>query len=155
MEVCGCITAPAPTQMERLNCCQRRDSATASPALAPAGIEAAVREHRPKLVFLTSPNNPDGSIISEGDLRRVLSLPVLVVLDEAYVDFSTQPSRLGWVLDHPNLVVLRTFSKSAALAGATLLFLPCPGAAPVYLLLPAIDWPRLIEQRSWLSSCLH
>jgi len=81
------------------------------------GIEAAVREHKPKLLFLTSPNNPDGSLITEGNLRRMLALPVLVVLDEAYVDFSTEPSRLSWVLDHPNLVVLRTFSKSAALAG--------------------------------------
>lgn len=76
-----------------------------------------MREHKPKLLFLTSPNNPDGSLITEGNLRRMLALPVLVVLDEAYVDFSTEPSRLSWVLDHPNLVVLRTFSKSAALAG--------------------------------------
>ena len=54
----------------------------------------------------------------QGDLLRVLALPVLVVLDEAYVDFSTEPSRLDWVLRHDNLVVLRTFSKSAGLAGA-------------------------------------
>ena len=47
----------------------------------------------------------------------MLALPVLVVLDEAYVDFSTEPSRLDWVLRHDNLVVLRTFSKSAGLAG--------------------------------------
>lgn len=47
----------------------------------------------------------------------MLQLPVLVVLDEAYVDFSTEPSRLDWVLRHDNLVVLRTFSKSAGLAG--------------------------------------
>lgn len=81
------------------------------------GIEAAVREHSPKLVFLTSPNNPDGSIIAQADLERVLALPTLVVLDEAYVDFSTEPSRLDWVLQHDNLVVFRTFSKSAGLAG--------------------------------------
>lgn len=81
------------------------------------GIEAAVREQSPKLVFLTSPNNPDGSIIAQADLERVLALPTLVVLDEAYVDFSTEPSRLDWVLRHDNLVVLRTFSKSAGLAG--------------------------------------
>lgn len=53
----------------------------------------------------------------QADLLRVLALPVLVVLDEAYVDFSTEPSRLDWVLRHDNLVVLRTFSKSAGLAG--------------------------------------
>ena len=154
MEVCGCTSGPAPTQMESLDCCQRRSSATKTPAVAPAGIEAAVKEHGPKLVFLTSPNNPDGSTITEGDLRRVLSLPVLVVLDEAYVDFSTEPSRLGWVLEHTNLVVLRTFSKSAALAGATPPFLSCPGAAPVQLLLPAVDRPRLIGTAFVVESIL-
>ena len=40
-----------------------------------------------------------------------------MVLDEAYIEFSGQPSRLGWPARHDNLVVLRTFSKSAGLAG--------------------------------------
>lgn len=40
-----------------------------------------------------------------------------VVLDEAYIEFSEEASKMGWVADHPNLVVLRTFSKCAALAG--------------------------------------
>jgi histidinol-phosphate aminotransferase len=70
----------------------------------------------PKLLFLTSPNNPDGSVLPDADLRRLLALPVGVVLDEAYVDFHGE-SRLGWVLEHPNLMVLRTFSKRAGLAG--------------------------------------
>ncbi len=74
-------------------------------------------EHKPKIVFLTSPNNPDGSTITDGDLKAVLELPVLVVLDEAYVEFDSAPSRIKWVQKHSNLVVLRTFSKSAALAG--------------------------------------
>ena len=52
------------------------------------GIEAAVAAQRPKLLFLTSPNNPDGSMIAEADLLRLLRLPVLVVLDEAYIEFS-------------------------------------------------------------------
>ena len=67
--------------------------------------------------FLTSPNNPDGSVIAEEDLLAILKLPVLVVLDEAYIEFSEDPSRLRWVVDHPNLVIFRTFSKSAGLAG--------------------------------------
>lgn len=71
---------------------------------------------RPKLVFVTSPNNPDGSVLSDEDLRRLLALPAGVVLDEAYVEFHG-PSRLGWVLEHANLMVLRTFSKRAGLAG--------------------------------------
>ena len=44
-------------------------------------------------------------------------MPVLVVLDEAYIEFSDEPSRLAYVQTVPNLVVFRTFSKSAALAG--------------------------------------
>ncbi|KAI8466057.1 MAG: pyridoxal phosphate-dependent transferase [Monoraphidium minutum] len=82
-----------------------------------AGIRRAVEEHRPKLVFLTSPNNPDGSIISDADLEALLALPALIVLDEAYIEFADEPSRVKWVERYPNLVVLRTFSKCAALAG--------------------------------------
>ena len=73
----------------------------------------AVRKEEPKVVFLTSPNNPDGSVISDDDLLAVLELPVLVVLDEAYQEFTETPSRITWVPKHPNLVVLRTFSKCA------------------------------------------
>lgn len=77
----------------------------------------AVRTHKPKMVFLTSPNNPDGSMIDEAELQQILQLPVLVVLDEAYIEFSDEDTRMPWVTQVPNLVVLRTFSKSAGLAG--------------------------------------
>jgi histidinol-phosphate aminotransferase len=80
-------------------------------------ITAAVLDSRPKLVFLTSPNNPDGSLITEAELLEVLALPVLVVLDEAYIEFSGEGTRMPWVSSVPNLIVLRTFSKSAGLAG--------------------------------------
>jgi histidinol-phosphate aminotransferase len=46
------------------------------------GIQKAVAEHKPKILFLTSPNNPDGSMMSDEDLDVLLQLPVLVVLDE-------------------------------------------------------------------------
>ncbi|KAL4854749.1 Histidinol-phosphate aminotransferase 2 [Chlorella vulgaris] len=81
------------------------------------GVKRAVAEHRPKIVFLTSPNNPDGSVLSSEELLEILALPVLVVLDEAYIEFSEEASKMGWVATHPNLIVLRTFSKCAALAG--------------------------------------
>lgn len=74
----------------------------------------------PKLLFLTSPNNPSGTWLPDDDLRRLLALPLLVVLDEAYVEFATQPSRAGWVLEHDNLIILRTFSKAAGIAGLRL-----------------------------------
>ncbi|MBN1200977.1 MAG: histidinol-phosphate transaminase [Anaerolineae bacterium] len=81
------------------------------------GIERAAAEHRPKLVFLCSPNNPDGSLIPPEMLDRLLALPLVVVLDEAYNEFSGVDSMAPRVPDTPNLVVLRTFSKWAGLAG--------------------------------------
>ena len=69
-----------------------------------------------KILFITSPNNPDGSVLSDACLRQVLQLPLIVVLDEAYIEFAGG-SRADWVLEHENLIVLRTFSKWAGLAG--------------------------------------
>ncbi|XP_019104865.1 histidinol-phosphate aminotransferase, chloroplastic isoform X2 [Beta vulgaris subsp. vulgaris] len=80
-------------------------------------IARVVELEKPKCIFLTSPNNPDGSVISEEALLKILDLPVLVVLDEAYIEFSGQESRMKWVKQHENLIVLRTFSKRAGLAG--------------------------------------
>lgn len=82
----------------------------------PAIVEA-VRRDEPKIVFLTSPNNPDGCLVSDEELKTILELPVLVVLDEAYVEFAREPSRIKWVTKYENLIVLRTFSKRAGLAG--------------------------------------
>ncbi|XP_019051730.1 PREDICTED: histidinol-phosphate aminotransferase, chloroplastic isoform X3 [Nelumbo nucifera] len=80
-------------------------------------IVEVVEQEKPKCIFLTSPNNPDGSIISDDDLLKILDLPILVVLDEAYIEFSGMESRMKWVKKHENLIVLRTFSKRAGLAG--------------------------------------
>lgn len=78
----------------------------------------------PKLIFVTSPNNPDGSLLNDDELKRLLALPAIVVLDEAYIEFAGASagvgSRIEWVRDYPNLVVLRTFSKWAGLAGLRL-----------------------------------
>ncbi|MCC9077630.1 histidinol-phosphate transaminase [Litorilinea aerophila] len=94
------------------------------------GIERAVQEAQadtfPRLLFLTSPNNPSGTWLPDEDLRRLLALPLLVVLDEAYVEFADHPSRAPWVLEHENLVVLRTFSKAAGIAGLRLGYGICP-----------------------------
>jgi histidinol-phosphate aminotransferase len=87
-------------------------------ALDVEGIEQAVNEYRPKMLFLTSPNNPDGRLIPPDTLQRLLALPVVVVLDEAYIEFAppgTTAAKL--VLERPNLIILRTFSKWAGLAG--------------------------------------
>jgi histidinol-phosphate aminotransferase len=71
----------------------------------------------PKLLFVTNPNNPDGSVTSRSNLLRLLELPVIVVVDEAYIDFSTQQSLAPLVPERDNLIVLRTFSKLAGMAG--------------------------------------
>ncbi|XP_020960888.1 histidinol-phosphate aminotransferase, chloroplastic isoform X2 [Arachis ipaensis] len=80
-------------------------------------ITEVVKQEKPKCIFLTSPNNPDGSIIDDEVLLKILELPVLVVLDEAYIEFSGIKSRMTWVKKYENLIVLRTFSKRAGLAG--------------------------------------
>ncbi len=81
------------------------------------GIEAAARETGAKLLFLCSPNNPDGSLIPLQTVERLLDLPLVVVLDEAYIEFSGAESLARRVPEIPNLIVLRTFSKWAGLAG--------------------------------------
>lgn len=72
-----------------------------------------------RLLFLCSPNNPTGNELDGGKVEELVeAFPGVVVLDEAYIDFSESPSRAPMVLEHPNLVVLQTFSKSFGLAGA-------------------------------------
>ncbi len=79
------------------------------------GIKLA-KTDRSKAVFLASPNNPTGNIATEGQVRGLLDLELLVVVDEAYYEFCGQ-SAMHLVEEHPNLIVLRTFSKWAGLAG--------------------------------------
>jgi len=74
-----------------------------------------------KLVFLCSPNNPTGNLLDRPAvlaLVRSLAGRAVVAVDEAYVDFSGQPSLAAEVAANPNLVVLRTLSKAHGLAGA-------------------------------------
>ncbi|MDP3560989.1 MAG: histidinol-phosphate transaminase [Legionellaceae bacterium] len=76
-----------------------------------------------KLIFLCSPNNPTGNILNSDDvitLCKALQNQALVVLDEAYIEFSTTSSLSHLVSQYPNLVVLRTLSKAFGLAGARL-----------------------------------
>ena len=79
-------------------------------------VDFATDNKNIKLIFLTSPNNPDGGMLDDSCLRQLLQLPLIVVLDEAYIEFAGG-SRANWVLEHQNLIVLRTFSKWAGLAG--------------------------------------
>ncbi len=99
------------------------------------GIREAVETLKPKLFFITSPNNPDGSLISREIMDELLSLPTLVVLDEAYIEFAGEDlgaglSRIREVPARENLIVLRTFSKWAGLAGLRIGY----GAFPFWLM---------------------
>lgn len=80
----------------------------------------AAQTNPPKLVFLCSPNNPTGSSLSPEQITRCLALfqgKSLVVLDEAYIEFSWDKRWSDRLEDFDNLVILRTLSKAFALAG--------------------------------------
>ncbi len=100
-------------------------------------IFKAIETFHPKLLFLASPNNPDGGLIPREILSDLLTLPVLIVLDEAYVEFADEKNTLGrglsnltLVPERQNLIVLRTFSKWAGLAGLRVGY----GAFPTWLM---------------------
>lgn len=81
-------------------------------------------DERTRLIFLTNPNNPTGTYLAEEDILQFLDkIPptVLVLFDEAYVDFLEEPLRcdsMEIVRRHPNVMIARTFSKAYGLAGA-------------------------------------
>ena len=87
------------------------------------GAMLARVDARTKLVFVCNPNNPTGTYTRAGELRdfvRALPEDVLVVVDEAYYEYveaEDYPQTLEWLDAHPNLIVLRTFSKIHSLAG--------------------------------------
>jgi histidinol-phosphate aminotransferase len=89
-------------------------------------LPADLTKKRAKMIILANPNNPSSTLIPVDDLRRLCdeAAHAVVVVDEAYVDFALgagiDASVLPYLDRHPNLVVLRTFSKSYSLAGARL-----------------------------------
>jgi len=102
-----CLAVPVPRQADFSN--------------DVAAIEATVQESEgnARLLFLVSPGNPDGQAIPLATIRRLLSLPLTVVVDEAYIEFGGE-SAVPLLTDHENLVVIRTFSKWAGMAGLRL-----------------------------------
>jgi len=89
-------------------------------------LPTALVNQRAKMIILANPNNPSGTLVAVDELRRVCDAAPnsVVVVDEAYVDFALgagiDASMLPYLAQHPNLVVLRTMSKSYSLAGARL-----------------------------------
>jgi histidinol-phosphate aminotransferase len=101
-------------------------------ALDLPAIRAALRDDT-KLIVLCSPNNPTGNLVARADVEALLDTGRIVVVDEAYIEFAGDDaladSPISLVPHHPNLVVLRTFSKWAGLAGLRLGY----GAFPTWL----------------------
>ena len=70
-----------------------------------------------KLIFFCSPNNPTGNSMNTGDMEYIISnFRGIVLVDEAYADFSDKPSLLSKISTYPNLIVMQTFSKALGLA---------------------------------------
>ncbi|GAB2762853.1 histidinol-phosphate transaminase [Salinifilum aidingensis] len=103
---------------------------------------ALVAEKRPDVVFVTSPNNPTGQSLGLAELRRVLqAAPGVVVVDEAYAEFSSEPSALHLLAEFPaKLVVSRTMSKAFAFAGGRLGYLAAAPAVIEALLLVRLPY---------------
>ncbi|MDE6696741.1 MAG: histidinol-phosphate transaminase [Muribaculaceae bacterium] len=79
-------------------------------------LEAADSDSR--LLFICSPNNPTGNAFPREEIERVVrGFPGIVVVDEAYIDFSDEPGMLPVLSEYPNLVVLQTLSKAWGMAG--------------------------------------
>jgi histidinol-phosphate aminotransferase len=108
-----------------------------------------------KLVFLCSPNNPTGNLLDVSMLETVcgaLEGKAVVVIDEAYIEWSGAPSLTRWLDRFPSLVILRTLSKAHALAGARL---GAMLAAPELIQVAKGVIPPYALTQSTIQSALH
>lgn len=97
-----------------------------------------------KIIFLCSPNNPSGNLLDEADVIKIVSrFNGLVVLDEAYIDFSGVPGFTPLLDQYPNLVILQTLSKAWGLAGLRLGM--CFAADEIITILNKIKYPYNIN----------
>ncbi|MGD9621269.1 MAG: histidinol-phosphate transaminase [Mycolicibacterium sp.] len=111
------------------------------------GVAArAIEAHDSDIVFVTSPNNPTGQSVPIGDLRQMLDAlsakqSGIMIVDEAYGEFSSQPSAIGLIADYPTrLVVTRTMSKAFAFAGGRLGYLVADPAVVEAMLLVRLPY---------------
>ena len=85
---------------------------------------AAIRTHQPRLTVVTTPNNPTGLVVSPADLYRLAEASSgYLLVDEAYVEFNPHGGAGALLAAHPNVLLLRTFSKGYGLAGLRLGYL--------------------------------
>jgi len=80
-------------------------------------VDPLLADKKLKLIFICSPNNPSGNSMNYADVEYIVSKSeCIVVIDEAYSDFSDKPSFIKLVEKYPNLIVMQTFSKAFGLA---------------------------------------
>jgi histidinol-phosphate aminotransferase len=104
-------------------------------------ILAAIQRENPRLIILVSPNSPTGQSISCEDVERILEATRgLVLVDEAYIEFSEKQSAFGLLEDHVNLILLRTFSKSFSAAGLRIGYLLTTSRLRTEILKPKIPF---------------
>ena len=87
-----------------------------------AAAKTLIKEKSPKIVIVTTPNNPSGTLTSIEDIKELAhaagNVDALLVVDEAYAEFSNEASALTLIEEFPHVVVVRTMSKAFAFAGA-------------------------------------
>ena len=104
-----------------------------------------------KIIFLCSPNNPTGNSFSNESVVKLLeNFKGLVVIDEAYIDFSEKESWLSKIAEYPNLVITQTLSKAYGLAGIRLGI--CYGSAAVISVLNKIKPPYNVNELTQLRA---
>lgn len=102
-------------------------------------------DDKTKLIFLCSPNNPTGNSFSEASVEKILrNFNGLVVIDEAYIDFSADKSWLERLEEFPNLVITQTLSKAYGLAGIRLGI--CYASAEIISILNKIKPPYNVNE---------
>jgi histidinol-phosphate aminotransferase len=102
---------------------KRRDDHSLDVAVAVQQVLSA----KPTLTFITTPNNPTGSVVKLAEIielaKAAASVGGLLVVDEAYAEFSSETSAATLIAQYPNVIVIRTMSKAFAFAGARLGYL--------------------------------
>jgi histidinol-phosphate aminotransferase len=127
-------------------------------SLDPAGVGAAIAQHQPDLIFLTSPNNPTGTALPLSVIEAACAqAPGMVVVDEAYAEFARDPgaSALALLSRYPRLVVIRTMSKAFALAGVRLGYLAGDPAVVEALLLVRLPYHLSAVTQAAANAALH
>jgi histidinol-phosphate aminotransferase len=141
------------TRTEWIPCPRRSDFGVDVSAAA-----AAIAEHRPDIVFLTSPNNPTGGVLQLDELRALATATTgMVVVDEAYAEFSSTESAVRLIDEFAGrIVVVRTMSKAFAFAGGRLGYLAAAPAVIDALLLVRLPYHlSVITQAAALAALRH